>query len=134
MAFTIALKNRYEVLEEEESEQVDDDNVERESNVMMKAHTEADKTVLGKLRRKKERTDKRAWYRRQGGGRCEDHDMRTLYGLTKTLCNERSIRNGAVLDKEVIKFVISRTKKNSTLSRLLQNWYLLSDIKVKYHE
>ena len=26
--------------------------------------------------------------------------MRTLYGLTKTLCNERSRRSGAVLDKE----------------------------------
>lgn len=55
-AFTIALKNRYGVLEEEEIEhedEHDEEDIEREFNVMMKAHAEAAETVLGKPRRRK---------------------------------------------------------------------------------
>jgi hypothetical protein len=55
-AFTIALKNRYGVLAEEEIEQEDEhdeEDIEREFNVMMKAHAEAAETVLGKPRRRK---------------------------------------------------------------------------------
>ena len=149
-AFTIALKNRYELPKEEEREQVHEENIEREFNVMMKAHTEAAKTVLGKPRRKKkpwisdrssnlieereeidrktlgtrpERvksqlrkkygekksgvkksigTDKRIWMNgiaNKPEDAARNQHMRTLYGVTKTLCNERS-RRSAVLDKE----------------------------------
>ena len=55
-AFTIALKTSYDVLKKEETEQEDEraeEDIQREFNVMMKAYTEAAKTVLGKPRRRK---------------------------------------------------------------------------------
>jgi hypothetical protein len=52
--------------------------------------------------RKSIRTDKRIWMdgiADEAEDAARNQHMRTLYGLTKTLCNERSRRSGAVLDK-----------------------------------
>ena len=71
-AFTIALKNRYGMLAEEKIEQEDEhdeEDIEREFNVMMKAHAEAAETVLGKPRRKKTWISDR---RREGGDQQKD--------------------------------------------------------------
>ena len=51
--FDIALKNRYQVLEEEETGSVENEDIERQFNVMEKAYTEAADTVLGRPQKKK---------------------------------------------------------------------------------
>jgi len=152
--FTIALENRYEVLKEEVMEQVEEHtegDIEREFNIMMRAHTETAETVLGKPRKRKKpwisdvswklveereeinkkilgtrservktklrkkyaekksevkksiRKDKRMWLdgiAEEAEKAAGSQHMKTLYGLTKTLCNERTKRSSEVQDKD----------------------------------
>ena len=68
-AFSIALKNRYQMLEEERTEQAEGEDIERDFKVMEKAYTEVAETVLGRPRKKKKSwiSDLPWTYRREGG-------------------------------------------------------------------
>ena len=150
-AFSITLKNRYQILEEEGTEQAEGEDIERDFKVMEKAYTEVAETVLGRPRKKKKpwisdlswtlieereeinkkilatrservkkqlrrkyadkkrevktsiRSDKRKWMddiAKEAEDAAGNQHMRTLYRLTKTLCNERPRRSVAVLDKD----------------------------------
>ena len=52
-AFSIVLKNRYQMLEDERTEQAEREDIERDFKVMKKAYTEVAETVLGRPRKKK---------------------------------------------------------------------------------
>ena len=88
---------------------------------LMEEREEVNKKVLGtrservkaKLRKmyaekkaevkKSIRADKRKWVdsiAEEAEEAAKSHHMRTLYGLTKTLCNERPKRSSAILDKD----------------------------------
>ena len=49
------MKNRYDVLEgeTEQEDEITEEDIERQFNIMMKAHTQAAETVLGKPKRRK---------------------------------------------------------------------------------
>ncbi|KAJ8360365.1 hypothetical protein SKAU_G00168900 [Synaphobranchus kaupii] len=148
--FTITLRNRYQVLEDEEPVVDEEEEVERDSQVMEKAYIEVAEAVLGKPRKKKKpwiseeswglvdqredinkkilgtcservkkqlrakyveknrevkrsiKADKRIWMDNiasEAEEAARSQHMKTLYGLTKTLCNERSRQSAAILDK-----------------------------------
>ena len=70
---------------------------ERVKTQLRKKYTEKKSEV-----KKSIRTDKRIWMdgiADEAEDAARNQHMRTLYGLTKILCNERSRRSGAVLDK-----------------------------------
>ena len=49
------------------------------------------------------KADKRKWVDSiadEAEEAAKSHHMKTLYGLTKTLCNERPKRSSAILDKD----------------------------------
>lgn len=148
--FTINLRNRFQVLEDEELGIEDNEDVERDSQVLEKAYTEVAEAILGRPRKnKKPWISEESWnlvdqqeeinkkiigtrsekIRKQLKAKYTEKDretkrniktdkkkrmenianeaeeaarkqqMKTLYGLTKTLCNERPRQSTAVLDK-----------------------------------
>ena len=148
--FKIQLRNRYQVLEEEAPEVEEDEEVERDSEMMEKAYVEVAEAVLGRPRRKKKpwisekswklveqreninkeiigtkserikkqlkikykekdketkrsiKLDKKKWIEdiaSKAEEASKKQHMKTLYGLTKTLCNERPRQSNSVMDK-----------------------------------
>ena len=148
--FTISLRNRYQVLEEEEQGGVEDEEVERDFRVMEKAYIEVAEAVLGRPRKRRKpwiseetwslveqrnsinktilgthserikkrlkekyaeknkevkrriKADKKKWMENiasEAEDAARKQHMKTLYGLTKILCNERPRQSTAVLDK-----------------------------------
>ena len=148
--FKIQLRNRYQVLEEEAPEVEEDEEVERDSEMMEKAYVEVAEAVLGRPRKKKKpwisekswklveqreninkeiigtkserikkqlkikykekdketkrsiKLDKKKWIEdiaSKAEEASKKQHMKTLYGLTKTLCNERPRQSNSVMDK-----------------------------------
>ena len=148
--FTIQLRNRYQVLEEEAPEVEEDEEVERDSERMERAYVEVAEAVLGRPRKKKKpwisekswklveqreninkeiigtkserikkqlkikykekdketkrsiKLDKKKWIEdiaSKAEEASKKQHMKTLYGLTKTLCNERPRQSNSVMDK-----------------------------------
>ena len=118
-SLSIALNNRYQVLEDGGLAVEEDElEIERDFQVMEKAYK--DKKILStrservkrQLRAKytdKERevkrsikTDKKKWMENiadEAEEAAKSQQIKTLYGLTKMLCNERSRQMPTVLDK-----------------------------------
>ena len=148
--FSITLRNRYQVLEDEAPVVCGDDEVERDFQVMEKAFTEVANEILGKPRKMKKpwiseeswslvdqrgvfkkkilgthservkrqiqvqyvakdrevkrsiKADKKKWMENiasEAEEAARSQHMKTLYRLTKTLCNGRPRQSTAVLDK-----------------------------------
>ena len=148
--FNVALQNRYQVLENEETAVEESEEVEQDFEVMKKAYTEVAETVLGRPRKKKKpwiseeswslidqreeinrkilgtrservkkqlrakyaeknrevkrsiKTDRKKWMEKitcEAEEAAGNQHMKTLYGLTKILCNEKPKQSTAVFDK-----------------------------------
>ena len=81
------------------------------------------------------RTDKRIWMdgiADEAEDAARNQHMRTLYGLTKILCNERSRRSGAVLDKGGnllrIQEILNREAPTSPITEEEDNGFEFTDI------
>ena len=149
--FNVALQNRYQVLENEETAVEESEEVEQDFEVMKKAYTEVAESVLGRPRKKKKpwiseeswslidqreeinrkilgtrservkkqlrakyaeknrevkrsiKTDRKKWMEKitcEAEEAAGNQHMKTLYGLTKILCNEKPKQSTAVFDKK----------------------------------
>ena len=148
--FSITLRNKYDLLEDETPVEEEGDEINRDFDIMKKAYTDAAEEVLGRPKSKKKpwisqeswnlidqreeinrrilstksdriknqqrkkyvekdrevkrsiKSDKRKWMEHISSSAEEaarNQHMRTLYNLTKTICNERPRLSAAVLDK-----------------------------------
>lgn len=134
-AFTIALKNRYDVLEEEEAEKEDEraeEDIEREFDIMMTAHAEAAETVLGKPKRKK-----KPWISVRSGTLVEEINKKILGARSEKVkvhlrgkCAEKKleVKKSIRKDKRIWMDGIAEEAENATRNQHMRLYELIKSL------